>query len=55
VDERGTVAPLGGGERFFSTSSHVSGNINVDAPTSAPAGIYATVERLANGTYRITC
>jgi RHS repeat-associated protein len=55
----GGVAKLGwndgtGGERFFSTSGHVSGNINIGAAISAPAGIYATVERLANGTYRIT-
>ena len=55
----GGVAKLGwndgtGGERFFSTSGHSSGNIAVGASISAPAGIYATVERLANGTYRIT-
>ena len=55
----GSVAKFGwndgtGGERFFSTSGHSSGNINVGAPISAPAGVYATVERLANGTYRIT-
>lgn len=43
-----------GGERFFSTASHASGNINVGAPFTAPSGIYATVERLAGGTYRIT-
>lgn len=55
----GGVAKLGwsdgtGGERFFSTTGHSSGNITVGASFSAPAGIYATVERLANGTYRIT-
>jgi RHS repeat-associated protein len=55
----GGVAKLGwndgtGGERFFSTSGHANGNINIGAPISASAGIYATVERLANGTYRIT-
>ncbi|OQW85829.1 MAG: hypothetical protein BWK72_20215, partial [Rhodoferax ferrireducens] len=53
------VAKLGwndgtGGERFFSTSAHNSGNITAGASFSAPAGIYATVERLAGGTYRIT-
>lgn len=43
-----------GGERFFATANHASGNISTGASFSAPAGIYATVERLANGTYRIT-
>ena len=43
-----------GGERFFATTNHSGGNIANGAAFSAPAGIYATVERLANGTYRIT-
>jgi RHS repeat-associated protein len=42
-----------GGERFFSTTNHSSGNINVGAAFAAPAGIYATVERLSDGKYRI--
>lgn len=55
----GGVAKLGwndgtGGERFFSTSGHSSGNIAIGASFTAPAGVYATVERLAGGTYRIT-
>jgi len=55
----GGVAKLGwndgtGGERFFSTSGHASGNITVGASFTAPAGVYATVERLAGGSYRIT-
>ncbi|MDP2792462.1 MAG: DUF6531 domain-containing protein, partial [Sulfurisoma sp.] len=43
-----------GGERYFSTSGHASGNINVGAAFTAPAGIYATVERLADGSYRVS-
>ena len=43
-----------GGERFFSTPNHTSGNINVGAAFSGSAGIYATLERLTGGTYRIT-
>lgn len=43
-----------GGERFFSTANQSSGNIAVGASFTPPTGIYATVERLANGTYRIT-
>ncbi len=53
------VAKLGwndgtGGERFFSTANQTSGNIAVGASFTPPTGIYATVERLAAGTYRIT-
>ncbi|MGV8991376.1 MAG: RHS repeat-associated core domain-containing protein [Thiobacillus sp.] len=43
-----------GGERFFSTSNHASGNINVGAAFSGSAGIYATLERLVGGSYRLT-
>ncbi|MHB1186972.1 RHS repeat-associated core domain-containing protein [Thiobacillus sp.] len=43
-----------GGERFFSTPNHSSGNINVGATFSGSAGIYATLERLAGGSYRLT-
>ena len=43
-----------GGERFFSTPNHTSGNIAVGAAFSGSAGIYATLERLAGGTYRLT-
>jgi RHS repeat-associated protein len=55
----GGVAKLGwndgtGGERFFSTGNHSNGNVAVGASFTAPAGIYATVERLADGKYRIT-
>ncbi|MBU1223621.1 MAG: type IV secretion protein Rhs [Gammaproteobacteria bacterium] len=43
-----------GGERFFSTANHVSGNISVGAAFSGTAGVYATLERLTGGTYRLT-
>ncbi|MCL5060921.1 MAG: DUF6531 domain-containing protein [Candidatus Thermoplasmatota archaeon] len=43
-----------GGERFFSTADHASGNVNVGAAFSGSAGIYATLERLTGGTYRLT-
>ncbi|MEW6415383.1 MAG: DUF6531 domain-containing protein, partial [Pseudomonadota bacterium] len=43
-----------GGERFFSTPNHSSGNIAVGAAFSGSAGIYATLERLAGGKYRLT-
>jgi len=43
-----------GGERFFSTLNHTSGNIAVGASFSGSAGIYATLERLAGGKYRLT-
>lgn len=43
-----------GGERFFSTSNHTSGNVNVGAVFSGSAGIYATLERLSGGSYRLT-
>lgn len=43
-----------GGERFFSTPNHTNGNINVSAVFSGTAGIYATLERLSGGTYRLT-
>jgi RHS repeat-associated protein len=43
-----------GGERFFSTANHTSGNVNVGAAFSGSAGIYATLERLAGGSYRLT-
>jgi RHS repeat-associated protein len=43
-----------GGERFFATANHVSGNIAVGATLSGTAGVYATLERLADGSYRIT-
>jgi hypothetical protein len=51
--ERGATAPLGGGERYLATANQTSGDINVGAAFTAPAGIYATVERLADGGYRI--
>ena len=55
----GTAAKVGwndgtGGERFFSTTNHSAGNIAVGAAFSVPAGIYATVERLPDGKYRIS-
>lgn len=43
-----------GGERYFTTANHASGNISVGAVFGAPAGIYATLERLADGSYRLT-
>lgn len=43
-----------GGERFFSTPNHTSGNIAVSAVFSGSAGIYATLERLSSGKYRLT-
>ena len=43
-----------GGERYFSTANHVSGNISVGATFSGSAGVYATLERLSGGTYRLT-
>lgn len=57
--EGGTTAKVGwndgtGGERFFSTTNLSGGNIAVGASFAAPAGIYATVERLPDGKYRIT-
>jgi len=43
-----------GGERFFSTSNHASGNIATNAVFSGTAGVYATLTRLADGSYRLT-
>ena len=43
-----------GGERIFTTANHASGNINVGAVFTGTAGIYATLERIADGSYRIT-
>jgi len=43
-----------GGERYFATPNHTSGNVNVGAVFTGSAGIYATLERLADGTYRLT-
>lgn len=43
-----------GGERFFSTANHTSGNVSVGAAFAGTAGVYATLERLAGGTYRLT-
>ncbi|MBS3934720.1 MAG: RHS repeat protein, partial [Sulfuritalea sp.] len=43
-----------GGERYFATANHVSGNISVGAAFSGTAGIYATLERLGDGKYRVT-
>ncbi len=43
-----------GGERFFSTANHASGNISVGATFAGTAGVYATLERLSGGTYRLT-
>jgi RHS repeat-associated protein len=43
-----------GGERFFSTPNQTSGNIATSAVFTGSAGIYATLTRLADGTYRLT-
>ncbi|RJP66679.1 MAG: hypothetical protein C4535_13035 [Comamonadaceae bacterium] len=43
-----------GGERFFSTTGHTSGNVAVGAAFTAPAGVYATVQRLPSGQYAVT-
>lgn len=43
-----------GGERFFSTPNQSSGNISVGATFSGSPGVYATLTRLADGTYRLT-
>ena len=43
-----------GGERFFSTANQTSGNIATNAVFSGSAGVYATLTRLADGTYRLT-
>ena len=43
-----------GGERYFSTANHSSGNVSVGATFSGSAGVYATLERLTGGTYRLT-
>ncbi|HNB42930.1 MAG TPA: RHS repeat-associated core domain-containing protein [Burkholderiaceae bacterium] len=43
-----------GGERYFATPNHTSGNIAAGATFTGSAGIYATLERLADGQYRIS-
>ena len=42
-----------GSEKFFSTTAHVSGNINLSATLTNPPGVYVTFTRAADGTYSI--
>jgi RHS repeat-associated protein len=42
-----------GNEKFFSTTSHASGNITLGATLANPAGIFVTLRRETNGQYTI--
>ncbi|MDX1253449.1 MAG: type IV secretion protein Rhs [Gammaproteobacteria bacterium] len=42
-----------GGEKFFATAAHTSGNINLGSTLPKPAGIFVTFQRLADGSYQI--
>jgi RHS repeat-associated protein len=42
-----------GGEKFFSTTSHTSGNITAGITLTNPSGIFVTFKRETNGTYTI--
>ncbi|MCD6707750.1 MAG: DUF6531 domain-containing protein, partial [Thiobacillus sp.] len=42
-----------GGERFFSTANHASGNVSAGATFAGTAGIYASLTRLSDGKYQL--
>lgn len=42
-----------GGEKFFATNAHTSGNINPGSVLPKPAGIFVTFQRLADGSYQV--